>query len=111
MTDSSTQSSDPTPEANVSEAVSVPESKTYYLVLVSEFDVPQVLTFDNPGSVATAIKDYKLSNAKFYAYVFEGHRWRITKGRNSHMVSPEADQRFALFDEEENHYDDNGLVS
>jgi hypothetical protein len=113
MTDNPTQNSNPEPQEEQTtippqeEQVSPPQ---IHLILVSEFSPPQVLTFDSPEAAAETIKEYKRTESKFYAFVFEGKRWMITRGKSKHLVSPETNIRLPLYNDEEASYSDNGLI-
>jgi len=84
-------------------------SPDFYLVFISEFDAPQLLTFNSPEQVAQAIREFKVTNKKFFAYVFEGRLWQSTKGKNNYLLSPDADARYPLFDEQTDTINENGF--
>lgn len=84
-------------------------NRNFYLVLVSEFSEPQCLYFSSAEDVAQAIKDHAVNNKLFYSFVFEGEQWRSTTGARKYLLSPNADERVPLFDEEEERINESGF--
>lgn len=83
-----------------------------FLVLVTEFDAPQLFIFNTPEDVAACIKQHKESYKKFNAYIFEGKRWNVTAGRNPYLVSQERNMRIPLFEEDPpDEISESGLIS
>jgi hypothetical protein len=88
-----------------------PQPLELYIVLVSEFDAPQLLTFSSAEEVANCIKEYKQSHKRFNAYVFEGKRWHTTSGHSPYLVSYDNNVRVPLFDEDpEDQINESGLI-
>lgn len=83
--------------------------RNFYLILVSEFAAPQCLQFSSPEEVADAVKEYRRHNKVFYSFVFEGEQWRSTTGARKYLLSPNADSRIPLFDEEDERINEAGL--
>ena len=87
-----------------------PTREDMFVILVTEFDAPQLMTFSNPEEAAAAVREFKQYNKKFYAYVFEGRQWRMTSGSHSYLLSPDSDLRIPLFDVPDDIINDSGLV-
>lgn len=83
----------------------------FFVVLISEFDAPQLFRYNTPQEAAARIREYRLEHKKFYAYVFEGKQWRHTNGPSSYLLSPEADMRLPLFEDGSETINENGLFS
>lgn len=94
-----TQSSETLPE----------ELKTYFLVLLSEFDAPQVYVYTDIQQIANQIKEFRLRHKNYYAYVFEGEQWRITVGRENYLIAPDRSARIPLFDTTEEEISNSGF--
>lgn len=93
-----------------SESPAAPASK-FYVVLVPEFQAPQVLLFDSIEKVSASIVNYREQNdMRFHSFVFEGENWKTTKGPNSYLISPSNDLRIPLFAPAEEEIDPNGLI-
>ena len=88
-----------------------PTHEDMFVILVTEFDSPQLMTFSNPEESATAVREFKQYNKRFYAYVFEGRQWKMTSGSHSYLLSPNSDSRIPLFDASDEAINDSGLIS
>ena len=83
-----------------------------FLVLVTEFDAPQLLIFNSPADVAACIKEHKETYKKFNVYIFEGKRWNVTAGRTPYLISYDRNVRIPLYDEDaEDDISEAGLIS
>jgi hypothetical protein len=87
------------------------EDINFFVVLISEFDAPQLLRYSTPQEAASRIREYKLEHKQFYAYVFEGKQWKHTNGPSSYLLSPDADLRLPLFDDGSETINETGLFS
>lgn len=88
-----------------------PEPAEIHVVLVNEFDNPQVLTFTTPEEAAASIKDYRQTNKRFHVFVFEGKKWHMTAGKNPYLVSFEQQKRLPLFEEDpEDQINESGFI-
>jgi hypothetical protein len=83
----------------------------FFVVIVSEFEAPQLLHFLSVEDAANAVKAFKREHKRFYMYVFEGRMWRTTTGPNNYLISPDADERVALFDSQDEAINDSGFIS
>lgn len=88
-----------------------PTNNEFFVVIVSEFDAPQLMQFFSVEEAAQAIRNFKREHKRFYLYVFEGRMWRTTTGPNNYLVSPDADQRVELFDHSDEAINDSGFIS
>ena len=88
-----------------------PLQNEFFVVIVSEFEAPQLLRFFSAEDASNAVKAFKRDNKRFYMYVFEGRMWRTTAGPNNYLISPDADERIALFDSQDESLNDSGFIS
>jgi hypothetical protein len=99
------------PHPTQSSETSEQPSSNFNLILVTEFDAPQLFIFNTAEEVAACIRDYRKTMKKFYTFVFEGQQWKTTAGRRNYLLSPESDERIPLFEEEPEIISEDGVIS
>jgi hypothetical protein len=99
------------PRLTQSSETSEQTSSSFNLILVTEFDAPQLFIFNTAEEVAACIRDYRKTMKKFYTFVFEGQQWKTTTGRRNYLLSPDADERIPLFEEELEVISDDGVIT
>lgn len=98
-------------QLTLSSETSETSDNKFNLVLVTEFDAPQLFVFNTAEEVAACIRDYRRTMKKFYTFVFEGQQWKTTAGRRNYLLSPEANERIPLFEEEPEVISEDGVIT